>query len=234
MADGVTVTGLVDLRKTLKELFDLPEKEQKAILRAVAKEAAPEILKDHYDRNSGSWAEPDPAYAKSKDKRGKPQLVKTGEMMQAIESRRPHPCRKIRIAKSKKKPNTYRIAIALRKMVDGKNVYAMAQNGRASHAVQQGTGKKVSLKALGVENARLSEAHAALRKAGRTKMSYKAFQAANSKFGKVDVARSKQRMVCRNEAGDESYFTKRLEDAYKEYLRKKAKRAKRTRRPRNK
>jgi hypothetical protein len=142
--DGATITGTVELTRAMNELFDLPEKDRKGIIRGVAREAAPEVLKAHYDKNKGSWAP---------KRDGGQQLVNTGNMMKGITSKKaPASLRKITVGKIKKQNNTYRISISLRKVVDGVNVYTFAQKGRAVSATGKtkllGRTKIVGLKVL--------------------------------------------------------------------------------------
>jgi hypothetical protein len=223
--DGATVTGTVELEGILKQLFDFPEKDRKSILRACAKEAAPEILTAHYNRNVGNWAPPDPGYANTAAKRGKGQLILTGNMHHGITAKKaPASLRRVVIAKGKS-PNSYRISISLRKMVNGDNVYTFAQKGRGSHAtVETKSGLKgnVSFKDLNKANMELSRAY---HQSGRSG-SFRGFARKHSGFKSVNVERSGGRMVCQNEPGDENFFKDRIGEAVRKYMERKAKKAK--------
>lgn len=174
-----------------KQLFEFPEKDRKAILRGCAKEAAPDVLTAHYEKHKGEWAP---------QKNGKEQLVKTGNMLRGIKSKKaPASLRKITVSKIKK-ANCYRISISLRQMVNGKNVYTYAQMGRAVSA----TGKT---------------------KFGRTKtVGLRGLNKSGLK--QVKVNRVGRRMVCQSEPGDEKFFSARIETALRTYLTKMAKKAK--------
>lgn len=214
MADACTLTGTIDLKRRFAAILDLPDKAIKSILRTCAKEAAPEVLSDHYEKHKGEW----PA---KHDK--KPQLVKTGRMLQGIKSAKaPASLRRITVGKLKKR-NIYRIAISLRKLVNGKNVYSIAQLGKAHSATvtgRYGITRRISMQKFNAENRKLN---AGLKRARKQGFKGKRSEFESKHRQNATVNRVGQRMVCRSEAGDEKYFSDRIEAAFAKYLARKAK-----------
>lgn len=201
----------------MRRLALLTDEEVRSVMGRVARRISGPggVFQKHFQRGQSDWDEPGSKYSKLKKKRGKQKFVLTGRAKRAMVN----PSSRDRWISITASGNVARLAMGLRRMEKGRNVYDILQRGRFKGATAAGRfGRTITLSANDVRNRQLRTS-AAIRKDKR-RTGGKNMRKILDKNRIKDFKRTRAMPVVPVQPGDDSLVAPHITKCVQDMLRK--------------